>query len=395
MRAARRPRRPVHRAVAVAAAIGVAVVVTPATPTTADHQAPAGFATLVGNLQSELGCAGDWQPDCGATRMAATTGKSSAVTVDVPAGTWEWKVALDGTWDRSYPAANVLLELAGDATLTFSYDDATHSVTVASAEPVSGVTAADRAMAGTSLRDDLTRERFYFVMTDRFENADPGNDAGGIAGDRTVNGLDPAAKGFYHGGDIAGLREQLDYIAGLGTTAIWLTPSFVNRPVQGQGTNMSAGYHGYWITDFTQIDPHLGTNEELAALIDEAHARGIKVFFDIITNHTADVIAYDEDDYTLHRQGDEPYKDADGNAFDDRDYVGTGTFPPLDPAISFPYPPVFADRPTRRSRCRPGSTTRSTTTTAATPTSPARTASTATSSASTTCSPSTPTSSPG
>ena len=53
------------------------------------------------------------------------------------------------------------------------------------------MTAADRALAGTSLRDDLTRERFYFVMADRFENGDPTNDTGGIAGDRLVNGLRP------------------------------------------------------------------------------------------------------------------------------------------------------------------------------------------------------------
>ena len=60
---------------------------------------------------------------------------------------------------------------------------------------------------------------------------------------------------------------------------------------------MSAGYHGYWITDFTQIDPHLGTNAELEALIADAHAKGIKVYFDIITNHTADVIDYAEGQY--------------------------------------------------------------------------------------------------
>ena len=77
-----------------------------------------------------------------------------------------------------------------------------------------------------------------------------------------------------------------------GTTAIWLTPSFKNKPVQGDAGAESAGYHGYWITDFTQIDPHLGTNADLKALVDAAHKRGIKVFFDIITNHTADVIDY-------------------------------------------------------------------------------------------------------
>ena len=114
-----------------------------------------------------------------------------------------------------------------------------------------------------------------------------------MTGGRLETGYDPTDKGFYHGGDLKGVIDKLDYIQDLGTTAIWLTPSFKNKPVQGDaGANVSAGYHGYWITDFTQIDPHLGTNADLKTLIDRAHATGMKVFFDIITNHTADVIDY-------------------------------------------------------------------------------------------------------
>jgi glycosidase len=67
--------------------------------------------------------------------------------------------------------------------------------------------------------------------------------------------------------------------------------------VQGEGANVSAGYHGYWITDFTQIDPHLGTNADMKQLISLAHRKGMKVFFDIITNHTADVIDYQSHQY--------------------------------------------------------------------------------------------------
>ena len=150
-------------------------------------------------------------------------------------------------------------------------------------------------------------------MTDRFANGDTANDEGGLTGDRLATGFDPTDKGFYNGGDLAGLRDELDYIDGLGTTAIWLTPSFKNRPVQGEGANVSAGYHGYWITDFTQIDPHLGTNAELEALIAEAHAKDIKVYFDIITNHTADVIDYEEGQYSYIDQETAPYLDADGH----------------------------------------------------------------------------------
>ncbi|MBP1133776.1 glycosidase [Arthrobacter sp. PvP023] len=152
----------------------------------------------------------------------------------------------------------------------------------------------------------MTDENFYFVMADRFK----------------------------------GLLDKIDYIQGLGTTSIWLTPSFKNKAVQPE--DKSAGYHGYWVTDFTQIDPHLGTNAELKALIDEAHSRGMKVYFDIITNHTADVIGYEEGARQPYVSKDtEPYKTAAGEVFDDRDYAGTDTFPTLDPATSFPYTPVL------------------------------------------------------
>jgi alpha-amylase len=190
-------------------------------------------------------------------------------------------------------------------------------------------------------RPGLTDQDFYFVMGDRFANGDPANDNGGLTGDRLVTGFDPTAKGFYNGGDLDGLRSQLDYIQGLGTDAIWLTPIFKNKPVQLED-GPSAGYHGYWITDFTQVDPHLGTNQDLADLVDAAHARGMKVFFDIITNHTADVIGYAEGARTGYVSKDvSPYRDASGNPFDDRDFAGTSNFPALDPATSFPYHPVL------------------------------------------------------
>jgi alpha-amylase len=116
-----------------------------------------------------------------------------------------------------------------------------------------------------SLRAPVTGESFYFVMADRFENGSAANDRGGLTGDRLVHGFDPTARGFYQGGDLKGLLDRIDYIQGLGTTAIWLTPSFKNKAVQLED-GPSAGYHGYWITDFTQIDPHLGTNADLRAL---------------------------------------------------------------------------------------------------------------------------------
>ena len=194
-----------------------------------------------------------------------------------------------------------------------------------------------------SLRAPVTGENFYFVMADRFENGDAANDHGGLPPGQTegTSGFDPTGKGWYHGGDLKGLTSRIDYIQGLGTTAIWLTPSFKNKAVQDNAGFPSAGYHGYWVTDFTQIDPHLGTNDDLRALVNAAHGRGMKVFFDIITNHTADVIAYEEGAAPAYVSKDEaPYRTAAGAPFDDRDYAGTNTFPALDPALSFPYTPV-------------------------------------------------------
>jgi glycosidase len=147
--------------------------------------------------------------------------------------------------------------------------------------------------AAQSLRDRLPEDEvLYFLLPDRFENGDAANDRGGIVGDRLKTGYDPTHKGFFHGGDLKGLIDRLPYIQALGATAIWVAPIFKNKPVQGPPGQESAGYHGYWITDFTQVDPHFGTNDEFKRLVDAAHARGMKVYMDIVANHTADVIQY-------------------------------------------------------------------------------------------------------
>ncbi len=182
------------------------------------------------------------------------------------------------------------------------------------------------AQAATSPEDGNFRDRpvtdevIYFVLPDRFANGDPSNDDGGYGPDKMASGYDPTHKGWYHGGDLKGLTERLDYIQGMGVTAIWFAPIFKNKPVQGDPGNpgsLSAGYHGYWVTDFTQVDPHFGTNAEFKAFVDAAHARGMKVYMDIITNHTADVIRYAEGEYSYRNKGEYPYSTrggADGEA---------------------------------------------------------------------------------
>jgi glycosidase len=178
-----------------------------------------------------------------------------------------------------------------------------------------------------SFRDRLPQDEvMYFMLPDRFENGDPSNDRGGLKGDKFKTGFDPTHKGFYHGGDLKGLIARLDYIKGLGATAIWLGPIFKNKPVQGGPGQETAGYHGYWITDFTAVDPHLGTEADMRAFVDAAHARGMKVYMDIITNHTADVIAYKEcpnSSCTYRSRADYPYqRQASGGAAINSGFLG-------------------------------------------------------------------------
>jgi glycosidase len=116
----------------------------------------------------------------------------------------------------------------------------------------------------------------YFVVLDRFAD-----------GNRTNNAnVNVAAKGTFHGGDLAGLTQQLDEIASLGATALWITPVVDNIDgfVTGAGFPDWA-YHGYWADDFTKLDPRFGSEAELKTLVDEAHRRGIRVLLDVVYNH--------------------------------------------------------------------------------------------------------------
>src|SRR5690606_2707045 len=193
---------------------------------------------LVGSLQDELGCAADWDPTCDATELTTADGVTYTADVTLPAGSYSYKVALGGSWDENYGAggafdgADIPLVLEGEARLRFTFDDPSHVISATPLDLAGATTKADRAYALDALREPLTRERFYFVMADRFANGDTGNDTGGLTGGPLETGFDPTHRGFYHGGDLAGITERLDYIQGLGTTAIWLTPSFKNKPVQ-------------------------------------------------------------------------------------------------------------------------------------------------------------------
>ncbi len=130
----------------------------------------------------------------------------------------------------------------------------------------------------------------YFLLTDRFYNGDPSND---LALGRTREG---GVLRTFQGGDLAGVLQKLEegYFEDLGVDVLWMTPfQEQNRGATDEGTGRTYAYHGYWIQDWTAVDPALGTEEDLRAVVDAAHARGIRVLMDAIVNHTGPVTAED------------------------------------------------------------------------------------------------------
>ena len=172
----------------------------------------------------------------------------------------------------------------------------------------SGTLPGDADLAGDSLRQSVVGQNFYFVLPDRFANGDPSNDTAGAApgaGPARARLSDPTDKGYYHGGDLAGLADKLDYLDDLGVDAMWLTPMFKNRSVQGDGTTDGLRRLPRLLDRRLHPDRPALRHERRRwpTLIAAAHAKGINVYFDIITNHTADVIKYEEGDLHLPLQG--------------------------------------------------------------------------------------------
>ena len=157
-------------------------------------------------------------------------------------------------------------------------------------------------------------------MPDRYSNGVPANDTGGLTGGRAVTGYDPTDTGYFHGGDLKGLAERLQRIKDLGFTALWITPVLKQQAVS-QG---SAAYHGYWGLDFTTVDPHLGTDQDFTDLVNAAHGLGLKVYLDVVVNHTADVVQLTGTSYT-----DIPYRDCHGKTFNPARYATKASFPCL------------------------------------------------------------------
>ncbi len=131
----------------------------------------------------------------------------------------------------------------------------------------------------------------YFLLTDRFYNANPENDLNFERRDSTA-----VLRGF-EGGDLQGITKKIEegYFTDLGINAIWMNP--VVEQIHGsvdEGTGATYGFHGYWTKDWTAIDPNFGTKEDLAHLVEAAHSKGIRVLLDVVLNHTGPVTELDE-----------------------------------------------------------------------------------------------------
>ena len=151
---------------------------------------------------------------------------------------------------------------------------------------------------------DWRDQVIYFLMIDRFDDADPSNN------DQGTGEYDPKDGAKYSGGDLAGIERRLGYIRGLGATSIWITP-----PVAHQWWNQATrygGYHGYWAEDFGRVDAHFGSLRDYQRLARAIHGAGMYLVQDVVVNHVANYFGYpqgwDADDpamdFVLHPAAD-------------------------------------------------------------------------------------------
>jgi alpha-amylase len=141
------------------------------------------------------------------------------------------------------------------------------------------LSAVDGKWHTTSNVADWRDEVIYQLLVDRFADGDKNND----------DHVDPTALGRYQGGDWQGVIDHLDYLTDLGVTALWISPVVRNVDTDANFD----GYHGYWAQDLTKINPHFGDLPKLRELTQKAHARGMKVILDIVTNHMGQLFFYD------------------------------------------------------------------------------------------------------
>ena len=136
-----------------------------------------------------------------------------------------------------------------------------------------------REKSGSERYGFTNADVLYMLMPDRFADGNPANNV--VPGMRSQI-CDRTHPSVRHGGDLEGIRQHLGYLNELGVTALWFTPVLENDSPKDIFNDT---YHGYATTNYYRVDPRFGTNEEYRRLVDEAHAKGLKVVMDMIFNH--------------------------------------------------------------------------------------------------------------
>jgi glycosidase len=236
-------------------------------------------------------------PTCTQTFRYSGPGSSVILRGDFAADGWTVGVTMQrngDTWEATVPVADqqvVVYKLVVDG--TWQTDTANPRGTPDGFGGQNSVVRADCDQCPARPTLDWRDAILYFVMIDRFANGDPSNDD-------PIGGLELPAE--YQGGDLVGLRQKIEegYFDSLGVNALWLTSPLDNADFRGRGSDGHdySGYHGYWPRDLDAVESRIGTEAELEAVIDAAHARNINVIIDYVMNHVAD----DSPTYQQHRE---------------------------------------------------------------------------------------------
>ncbi|MEW2420407.1 carbohydrate binding domain-containing protein [Streptomyces nigra] len=261
----------------------------------ADYTLPTGVTTVAENKvtpDADDPCA-DEAPDTQApTAPTGVTARADGVSVVLT-----WEPSTDDTGVTGYQVTRTggtRGEVVSDVGSTVFSDtgleeNTAYSYTVRAVDAAGNVSAASPAArattgtkpstpaTGTPLGTDPRKDPIYFVLTARFNDGDPANNRGGSQHVKSGNAAndDPMFRG-----DFKGLVEKLDYIKGLGFSAVWITPVVLNRS--------DYDYHGYHGWDFYKVDPRLeSAGASYQDLIDAAHAKGMKIYQDVVYNHSS------------------------------------------------------------------------------------------------------------
>ena len=212
------------------------------------------------------------------------------------------KVTINGTSYDMGTTAGTFTKSVNDLGITAAGKSITVSATVTNGEGTGTASATLTTADIPTVPDTFTWKNalIYFVIQDRFYDGDSSNNNsyGRMSKDDLGSSI-----GTFHGGDIKGLTEKLEYINGLGVNAIWITAPYEQAHGWcGGGSNgdfAHYAYHGYYPLDYTMMDKNMGTVEEFRTFVTECHKRGIRVVMDVVMNHTGYLTLQDCQDYGL------------------------------------------------------------------------------------------------